>query len=208
MTSKLCILAVCVAATGACGEVARSGRSPVLVVIDALEGASGAQPDAFSTVLFSDVQTLVEDQVGGQTVRVPTVYSDSGRATLRLVLKNPGPPSSPLGPSALNEVTITRYRVSFIRTDGRNTAGVDVPHAFDGAVTITIPASGSAAAVFAIVRHQAKMEPPLSGLSGGGAANMISTIAEVTFYGRDQAGNEVAVTGLMSVNFGDFGDPR
>ena len=36
---------------------------------------------------------------------------------------------------------------------------------------------------------------------------MISTIAEVTFYGRDQAGNEISVTGLLSINFGDFGDP-
>ena len=41
----------------------------------------------------------------------------------------------------------------------------------------------------------------------GGAQNVISTIAEVTFYGRDQAGNEVSVTGSISVNFSDFGDP-
>ncbi|MGH9175140.1 MAG: hypothetical protein ACRD1H_12325 [Vicinamibacterales bacterium] len=187
-----------------CGEVARTGRSPVMLVIDSLEGASGAEPDAFGNILFSDVETIVEQQVGGQTARIPTIYSDSGRATFRLVLKNP---TSPLGPSPLNEVTITRYRVTFRRSDGRNTPGVDVPHAFDGGVTATIPATGSGAAVFAVVRHQAKMEPPLSGLQRGGAANMISTIAEVTFYGRDQAGNEISTTGLLSVNFGDFGDP-
>ena len=196
-----------VLSTTSCGEVARTGRSPVMLVIESLEGASGAEPDAFSSVLFSDVETIVEAQVGGQTVRIPTIYGDTGRAGLRLVLKNPGSATSPLGPSALNEVTVTRYRVTFRRADGRSTPGVDVPHAFDGAVTVTIPASGSAAAVFSVVRHQAKMEPPLSGLQRGGAANMISTIAEVTFYGRDQAGNDVAVTGLLSVNFGDFGDP-
>jgi hypothetical protein len=193
--------------SASCGEAARTGRSPVLLVIDTLEAASGAQPDAFGDVLFSDVETLVEQQINGQTVRVPTTYSDMGRATFHLTLKNPGSATSPTSPSALNDVTITRYRVSFRRADGRNTPGVDVPHAFDGAATVTIPASGEAAVGFAIVRHQAKIEPPLSGLQRGGGANMLSTIAEVEFYGHDQAGNAIVTTGLISVNFGDFGDP-
>ena len=191
-----------------CGDVARTGRSPVMLVIDVLEAASGAQPDAFDNVLFSDVETLVDQQVNGQTLRIPTIYSDMGRATLRLTLKNPGSATSPLGASALNEVTITRYRVTFRRADGRGTPGVDIPHAFDGAITFTIPATGSASANFAIVRHQAKMEPPLSTLQQGGGAGMLSTIAEVEFYGRDQAGNDIVGTGLISVNFSDFGDPQ
>jgi hypothetical protein len=191
-----------------CGDVARTGRSPVMLVIDVLEAASGAQPDAFHNVLFSDVETLVDQQINGQTVRIATIYSDMGRATLRLTLKNPGSATSPLGASALNEVTITRYRVSFRRADGRSTPGVDIPHTFDGAITFTIPATGSASASFAIVRHQAKLEPPLSTLQQGGGAGMLSTIAEVEFYGRDQAGNDIVGTGLISVNFGDFGDPQ
>jgi len=36
---------------------------------------------------------------------------------------------------------------------------------------------------------------------------VISTIAHVTFYGKDQNGNEVSVTGSISVNFADWGDP-
>jgi hypothetical protein len=37
---------------------------------------------------------------------------------------------------------------------------------------------------------------------------IISTIARVTFYGRDQTGREVTVTGpQISVNFGNFADP-
>jgi hypothetical protein len=191
-----------------CGEVARTGRSPALLVIDVLEAASGAQPDTFGNVLFSDVETLVEQHMNGQTVRVPIIYADMGRATFRLTLKNPGSATSPVGPSPLNEVTITRYRVKFRRADGRSTPGVDVPHAFDGAATVTIPVSGIAAVSFAIVRHQAKLEPPLSALPRGGGANMLSTIAEVAFYGSDQAGNEIVATGLISVNFGDFGDPQ
>jgi hypothetical protein len=197
-----------VALSTSCGEVARTGRSPVLLVIDSLEAASGASPDAFGNVLFSDVETLVPQQVNGQTVRVPTIYADMGRAAFRLTLKNPGSATSPLGASALNEVTINRYRVTFRRADGRSAAGVDIPYPFDGAVTVTILGTGSASATFALVRPQAKLEPPLSTMQRGGGANMLSTIAEVEFYGRDQAGNDIVGVALISVNFGDFGDPQ
>jgi hypothetical protein len=36
---------------------------------------------------------------------------------------------------------------------------------------------------------------------------IISTIAEVTFYGHDQTGREVSVVGRLTVDFGNFGDP-
>ena len=191
-----------------CGELARTGRSPAFIVVDALEAASGAAPDAFGNVLNSDVETLVDQQVDGRQTSVPVFFSDTGRATLRLGLKNPGDADSPLRPSALNEITVTRYHVRFRRADGRNTPGVDVPHAFDGGVTVTIPADATASLTFAVVRHQAKLEPPLNTLRRGGGANVISTIAEITFYGRDQAGHDVAVMALLSVNFADFHDPR
>jgi hypothetical protein len=29
----------------------------------------------------------------------------------------------------------------------------------------------------------------------------------VTFYGQDQAGNEIIASGNIGVNFGDWGDP-
>jgi hypothetical protein len=206
--TRLITLAMVLALSASCGEVARTGRSPVQLVIDVIQAASGAQPDAYSNVLFSDVETIVTRQVEGHSISVPTIYSDPGRAIFRLTLKNPGTAAAPLAPSALNEVTITRYRVTFRRADGRSIPGVDVPHAFDGAVTVTVPASGDAVVDFAIVRHQAKMEPPLRNLQGGGGANMLSTIAEIEFYGRDQVGNELIGTGLISVNFGDFGDPQ
>jgi hypothetical protein len=59
-----------------------------------------------------------------------------------------------------------------------------------------------------LVRAQAKLEAPLKALAGGGGSIIISTIAQVTFYGRDQAGNDVSVTGQISVNFADWGDPQ
>ncbi len=198
--------AVALASTS-CGEVARTGQSPAYLIIESIEAASGAEPTQFGSTLNSDVLTLVDTQIGGQTVKVPTVFNDIGRATFRLALRNPGSPTSPLGPTTLNEVTILRYRVVFRRADGRNTPGVDVPHGFDGAFTVTVPASGTAGAGFDLVRIQAKQEPPLSNMPRGGAQSIISTIAEITFYGRDQVGNEVSVTGAITVNFADFGDP-
>ncbi len=191
----------------ACGELAQQGRSPSQVAIMRLEGASGAAPTVFGTPVLSDVQTVVQRQVNGQQVGVPTIFNDLGRGDFTLVLKDQGGSGVTAAPSALNQVTFTRYRVIFRRADGRNTPGVDVPYPFDGAVTFTVPASGTVSAAFELVRHQAKQEAPLVQMIGGSGQNIISTIAEITFYGADQAGNAVAVTGTIGVDFGDFADP-
>jgi hypothetical protein len=111
--------------------------------------------------------------------------------------------STPTAPTSNNFITVNRYRVRYIRTDGRNTEGVDVPYAFDGAITGTV--SDSSTFGFTLVRIQAKLEAPLAALAVNG--NTISTIAEVTFYGRDQTGRETSVTGQIGVNFANWGDP-
>ncbi len=97
--------------------------------------------------------------------------------------------------------------MTFRRTDGRNTPGVDVPYAFEGAGTVTVTGTDATMA-FVLVRAQAKVESPLKELSGGGAMRTISTIADITFYGRDQVGNDVSITGSISVNFSDWADPE
>jgi hypothetical protein len=43
-------------------------------------------------------------------------------------------------------------------------------------------------------------------LRGGNGALVISTIADVTFFGKDQTGRDVTVTGSISVNFADWAD--
>ena len=93
-------------------------------------------------------------------------------------------------------------------TKHKNTQGVDVPYAFDGGVTFTVAnAQTPSVATFSIVRAQAKLESPLLNLAGQGGALLISAIAEVTFFGRDQTGNDVSVTGTISINFADWADP-
>jgi hypothetical protein len=177
-----------------CSETVRQGQSPAYLIIQQIEASSGADAEEFSNVLESDVVTN------------GTIFEDAGRVTLGLALKNIGSPGQPTAPTTNNYITITRYRVEFRRTDGRNTPGVDVPYAFEGAGTITVTESGSSM-IFALVRAQAKLEAPLRNLVGAGGAVVISTIADVTFFGKDQTGNDVAVTGSIGVNFADWGDP-
>ena len=193
-------------AAASCGHLNTNGRSPSYLVIDTLQAASGADPSAFSSTLESDVVTNVMVTVGSQQVAQPTTYEDPGQVKLRLVLKDQGTANAVTSPTLTNAITVTRYHVAFTRSDGRKTEGVDVPYAFDGAATGTSGDSGGTLN-FVLVRAQAKLEAPLRALRGGGGAVVISAIANITFYGKDQNGNEVSVTGSISVNFADWGDP-
>jgi hypothetical protein len=194
-----------------CTQAQTTGQSPAYLIIESMAGAPGAEPDEFSGVLASDVVTNVKTQVEingeTQTVAVPTIFADSGRAVLRLAMKDPGSVDSPNRPSTTNFITLNRYRVQDLRADGRNVPGVDVPYPFDGAVNATVGDNG-ATAQFTVVRSQAKREAPLLPLTLGGGANTISAIAEITFFGADQAGRVVNVTGTLGVDFSDWGDPQ
>lgn len=205
---QLTAILTAVLGAAACGDVARTGRSPAYLIIGAFDAASGAEPDKFGGTLHSDVITIVEVKQGDQSFFVPTRFNDIGRATFRVQLKDPGPITTPTPPSSLNAISLHRYRVEYLRADGRNTQGVDVPYGFDGGLTLTVPATGLATATFDLVRHSAKAEAPLLALQADRGAQLINTIAKVTFYGRDQAGNDVSVEGTITVSFANFGDPQ
>jgi hypothetical protein len=200
-------VAALVAACAACGDVVRQGRSPSFLVIDFLAAASGASSSSFGQTLESDVVTYVTRTVEGQQQKVRSVFEDIGQVQLRILLKDQGNPGAIASPSNINIITVNRYRVTYRRADGRNTAGVDVPYPFDGAITATITNTPTQL-TFILVRIQAKEEAPLKAMAGGGGSIAISTFADVTFYGHDQAGNEVEGVGSISVNFADWGDPQ
>ena len=198
-------LAALVIATGSCGDVVRQGRSPVYLVIATLQAAQGNHPTALGSNLLSDVLTIVTTGgVCSQANPCPTIFNDVGSVTLRLALKDIGTAANPTTPTTNNEVTITRYRVTYRRADGRNEPGVDVPFAFDGAATATVPSSGTLTMGFEIVRHVAKQESPLAQLVTNGS--IITTLADVTLYGKDRVGNDISVTGTIQIDFGNFGD--
>lgn len=185
------------AGSASCGQLQRQGQASSYLIVNAIEAAKGDDPETFGSFLHSDVQTVVDD--------VPTIFNDVGRVKLVLAMKDPGSSTSPTEPSSANLVTIDRYHVRFRRADGRNTEGVDVPYSFDGGMTMTVGTS-EAAGGFELVRHIAKKEAPLRALVANGL--IISTIAEITFYGHDQTGREVSATASMTVDFGNFADPK
>jgi len=180
-----------------CGDVTRQGTGSSYLIINALEAASGAEPSNFGGTLNSDVVTVVDE--------VPTIFNDVARVRFALGMKDAGGAQLPTSPTTNNFITVNRYHVRYIRADGRNTPGVDVPYPFDGAVTGTV-GTGEVSLGFELVRHVAKTEAPLGSLARNPVT--ISTIAEITFYGRDQTGHEVSVVGQMLVTFGNFGDPN
>ena len=181
--------------SASCGDQARQGQTSSYLVLTTLEGASGAKPGTFSTVVSSDVITVVNSSA--------TIFNDPGQAGFRLALKDPGSTTSPNSPTSNNFITLTQYHVEYVRSDGHNVPGVDVPYAFDGAATTTV--TDTASVGFTLVRNQAKEEAPLKALGQNGL--LITTIAKVTFYGHDQTGREVSVSGNIEVTFGNFGDP-
>jgi hypothetical protein len=197
---RIVALIALLAGSTACGDVVRQGRSPVFLVVDSLAAARGSSPQNFSANLSSDVVTNVIQPPPCSTANpCPTSFNDLGQAVLSLAMKN-----VTVEPTTNNQVTIRRYRVDYMRTDGRNVAGVDVPYGFDGATTVTVTPGGTATLGFELVRNAAKQEAPLVQLING--ANILDTIATVTFYGTDQVGNAVSISGTIRVSFANFAD--
>jgi hypothetical protein len=192
--AALLLVAGATTLAGGCSETVRTGQASSYLVLQRLEGASGgaSTTGTFQTVLRSDVLTK------------GSIFEDNGRVTLSIAMKDV---TNPAGPSANNLITLNRYRVEYRRTDGRNTPGEDVPYAVEGAMGATI-SENATSLVFTLVRAQAKLEKPLITLSGNNGALVISTIADVTFFGKDQTGRDVTVTGSMSINFADWADPE
>ena len=189
--THLVVVAALAAGGVSCGDVVRQGRAPVFLVIDSLQGANGSDPSTFFSVLLSDVVTA------------GSYFNDPGRVVLRIVPKDIGG-TAPTVLTTNNEVTITRYHVSYRRADGRNTQGVDVPYAFDGVATGTVTPGTATTIGFQLVRTVAKKESPLVQLVTNPV--IITMIADVTFYGQDRVGNDVSASGSVQIDFGNFGD--
>ena len=187
---RLAIVIGCAAVLTSCGQAVRQGQGNSYLILTSLGGsAGGAAGGAFTSQLLSDVVTVVNG--------VSSTFNDNGQASFTLAMKD-----SLTQPSTVNAITLTQYRVEYIRTDGRNVQGVDVPYTIDGALTATV--AGSSTVGFTLVRHTAKEEAPLRTLRSG--ASPLTVIARVTFWGADQTGRGVSVTGQMEITFSNFGD--
>ena len=124
---------------------------------------------------------------------------------MRIVLKDAGNGAVSLSPRPWNAITITRYHVEYIRADGRNTPGVDVPYPFDGGVTATMV--GADRVPFEMVRHQRSSNTSTaSSRMGGRHIHLHDRAGHVLRKGSGR--KYVQITGTISVNFGDFADPQ
>ena len=133
------------------------------------------------------------------------VRADSATATLQAKLLNP----EPLVPQAsqYTSIIVTRYVVSYSRSDGQNTPGVDVPYSFEGSLSTLIEIDATVDISFVIVREVAKLEPPLLDLRAGGDEIVLQVTATIDFYGHDLVNNAVKATGYLSIFFADYVDP-
>jgi hypothetical protein len=177
-------------------DTADDTASNTEVIVVSMQGAEGESTTATGSDLFSDV-CLNPDDIPGFC----SLINDNAIVEMQAFAKDQGQLAS-----FPNNVVFERYRVTYIRSDGRNVPGVDVPYAFDGVANFTVFVnSASVVRPFIIVRHTAKLEPPLVQLGAGGAL-ILSVIAQVDFYGRDVAGRAVQVTGYLNISFANFAD--
>jgi hypothetical protein len=147
---------------------------------------------------------LVVASINGGTPIASDVRGDNGEiincpadVSLAVVLKNPNNPGGPV-----ENVILNRYDVTFTRSDGRGVEGVDVPHRFSAAMTATVVRGEEAAVSVDLVRQQAKLEPPLSNITG---LQVVEMTAHVTVYGQTVSRQSVSASGTATIRFADYG---
>jgi hypothetical protein len=179
----------------------QNSDADVILRIVSLAGQPGSEDLDAGPVLFSDTCCAI--------------INDNIEINVDSVLKNANSPTV----NAFSDITLERYEVRYLRSDGRNVEGVDVPFHITGPLASTLVGVGSTASVSVVgVRHQAKLEPPLKNLEGKfsndsgtaitglifSGAGIVSTIAEVTIHGRTTSGQAVQAVGRIQIVFADF----
>jgi hypothetical protein len=191
-----CLLAAFLPATVACTpDFAEENQAPVVIRIAFIEGQSGGGAGGGSgagTALNSDVS--VRD----------SIFNDNAVVT---VVNFPKNQVDNLVPGRLNDVILERYEVRYVRSDGRDQEGVDVPFRITGPLSALVPINGEVDLPIVIVRHQAKSEPPLRNLRDNlGGAIVLTVSARITIHGRTVSGKAVMTEGALLINFADFAD--
>jgi hypothetical protein len=194
----LAIAAAALAPMGCTPAFVETSEADVILRITRLIGQPGSEDQDDGDVLFSDTCcAIINDNIG---------------INVEVITKS-GLPTTVIG--QFNDVTLERYEVRYVRTDGRNVEGLDVPFAISGPLaSVRVAADGQAAVSVVGVRHQAKLEPPLKNLEGkfGGdsgallvsGAGIVTTLGEVTIHGRTTSGKAVTAFGRIEIVFADF----
>jgi len=185
----LMLLALLVAG---CNKLERDTTAASYLVVTSITG-NDIEGNPGSTTIFSDVVT----GAGG-------IFNDSCLAVMEAHAFDPFDANL----TTYKDIIVERVDIEFTRTDGLNTQGVDVPYSFSQEVNVLVVSEGqSSDLAFVIITHNAKLEPPLVGLSNLGAEKILKLDAHCTFYGRTVSGHEIApVTHTVSVWCANFAD--
>ncbi len=179
----------------ACNPVEDDTKSDSMLVVERITGTDveGNEVD----FLQSDVVKINQDT--GESY----VTADVAKAALRATLLDPAPL---LGNSAYNDILVNRYVVTYTRSDGKNTPGVDVPYPIEGSMSTLVPVDQTTEISFVVVRETAKLEPPLRNLAVGRADGVITATAKIDFYGEDLSKHKVKATGYLTIYFANYID--
>ncbi len=212
-SKSVLIAAVSLAAAGCTPDWASRNETGFIMEIASITGTDVASSSGQGGEIRSDVLTN------------GSVFNDDAVVAVNVLRKNNSPD---LGVSPVEHVYLDRYEVVYFRTDGRNTEGVDVPFRITGPLGNlrfhTAGAGGEGEVEqtvnITIVRHAAKLEPPLSNLRnvlvtapGQPTApfaipgqGLITTVAEITIHGHTIQGDGLVARGRVQVTFADFAD--
>lgn len=172
-----------------CNPIEDDSTSASLLVIESITGQDVGGGEA--NYLQSDV------------LKNDSVFADIAVATVRAATLDPAPL---LGSSQYNDIMLKRYTVSYTRTDGKNTPGVDVPYPFEGSLSVLAKVGSATAFNFVVVREVAKLEPPLVHLATGRAEGVLTCTAKIDFYGHDLTNRNVKATGYLTIHFANYVD--
>ena len=161
---------------------------------------SGCTP-SYVTDSSAPVILTIQEINGGSAV-LSDVNSDGSivncdvEVGVQLTSKNPGD----LG-SAVEDVVISRYEIKYRRSDGRGQEGIDVPYTVSANMAFQVQVGGEGTFSIRLVRHAAKIVPPLSNISG---LEIVTMVADVTLFGETVAGQGVSATGSVQIDFADY----
>lgn len=172
-----------------CNPIEDETKSSSMLIVEKIQG--------------QDYEGNTVDFLQSDVIKKNAVYADAATATLRAATLDPDPI---LGTSQYNDIILTKYTVSYSRTDGKNTAGVDVPLPFEGSLSALIKVGSSTTVSFVVVREVAKLEPPLIALAEGRAEGVLQVTARIDFYGHDLANRNVKATGYLVIYFANYVD--
>lgn len=186
---QLSVLVAVLLFFSSCNKLSKDTRSNSLLIIENLTGTDIS--GSVVNFLQSDVLTSLD-----------TIVADPAKVTFTAELLSPGL----IETSQYSDILVTRYVVSFTRSDGKNVEGVDVPYSFEGYLSALVNVGTSTNISFIIVREVAKLEPPLVDLQDGRGDGVLQVKARVDFYGHDLANKNVMATGYLNIFFANYAD--